>query len=48
MVKVTRPTEKAELESLHLEHIVVSDDVVAQALVDETKFCKITLWDEKK
>jgi len=46
VVKVKRPQEKEELEGLHLEHIIVSDDVVAQALVDETKFCKITLFDE--
>ncbi len=44
VVKVKRPCEKDELKGLHLEHIIVSDDVVAQALVDETKFCKITLF----
>ena len=44
VVKVKRPCEKEELKGLHLEHIIVSDDVVAQALVDETKFCKITLF----
>ena len=44
VVKVTRPCEKAELKGLHLEHIIVSDEVIAQSLVDETKFCKITLF----
>ena len=44
VVKVTQHAEKAALEGLHIEHIVVSDDVLAQSLVDETKFCKITLF----
>lgn len=43
VVKVTRATEKAELESLHLEHIIVEDNVMARALVDETKSCKIDI-----
>lgn len=47
VVKVKRPEEKLALEGLHLEHIIVSDDVVAQALVDETKFCKITLFEDE-
>jgi CPA2 family monovalent cation:H+ antiporter-2 len=41
IVKVTRFTEKEELENLHLEHIIVEDDIIARALVDETKECKI-------
>ena len=41
VVKVTRPSEKEELQGLHLEHIIVADDVVAQSLVEETKFCQI-------
>jgi len=41
IVKVTRTSEKKELEGLHLEHIIVEDDVVARALVNETKECKI-------
>jgi len=41
VVKVTRPHEKDELKGLHLEHIIVADDVVAEALVEETKFCNI-------
>jgi len=41
IVKVTRFSEKEELQNLHLEHIIVEDDVVARALVEETKECKI-------
>lgn len=41
VVKVTRPHEKDDLKGLHLEHVIVADDVVAQALVEETKFCQI-------
>ena len=41
VVKVTRPKEKLELKGMHLEHIIVADDVVAEALVEETKFCKV-------
>lgn len=49
IVKVTRFSEKHELESLHLEHIIVEDDVIARALVDETKECRIDfLRDEKE
>ncbi|NVJ52835.1 MAG: cation:proton antiporter [Campylobacteraceae bacterium] len=48
IVKVTRFTEKQELESLHLEHIIVEDDVVARALVEETKECRIDFIKENK
>ncbi|RXJ89753.1 sodium:proton exchanger [Arcobacter sp. CECT 8983] len=48
IVKVTRFTEKQELESLHLEHIIVEDDVVARALVEETKECRIDFIKEQK
>lgn len=41
IVKVTRFSEKEELKSLHLEHIIVEDDIVARALVEETKECKL-------
>ncbi len=41
VVKVTRPHEKEDLKGLHLEHVIVADDVVAEALVEETKFCNI-------
>ncbi|RXJ68971.1 sodium:proton exchanger [Halarcobacter ebronensis] len=41
IVKVTRFSEKEELKNLHLEHIIVEDDIVAKALVNETKECKI-------
>ncbi|WP_417325292.1 cation:proton antiporter [Halarcobacter sp.] len=48
IVKVTRFSEKKELESLHLEHIIVEDDVVARALVDETKECRVNFIKEQK
>ncbi|RXK03358.1 cation:proton antiporter [Halarcobacter bivalviorum] len=48
IVKVTRFSEKQELESLHLEHIIVEDDVVARALVNETKICKVDFIKEQK
>lgn len=41
IVKVTRPHEKEELKVLHLEHVIVADDVVAQSLVEETKSCQM-------
>ena len=48
IVKVTRFSEKHELESLHLEHIIVEDDVIARALVDETKECRVNFIKEQK
>jgi len=47
IVKVTRFSEKEELKNLHLEHIIVEDDVVARALVDETKECKLDFLQEE-
>lgn len=47
IVKVTRFSEKEELKNLHLEHIIVEDDVVARALVEETKECRINYMDEE-
>ncbi|XOB62809.1 cation:proton antiporter [Campylobacterota bacterium DY0563] len=47
IVKVTRFSEKKELENLHLEHIIVEDDIVARALVEETKECKLDLIEEQ-
>ena len=41
IVKITKGSDKKALEYLHLEHIIVQDDIVAKALVAETKFCKI-------
>jgi len=41
IVKITKGSEKEALKSLHLEHIIIEDDIVAEALVAETKFCKI-------
>ncbi|WP_072680026.1 cation:proton antiporter [Arcobacter sp. LA11] len=48
IVKVTRFSEKEELKSLHLEHIIVEDDIVARALVDETKECMLDFEREKE
>ncbi len=48
IVKVTRFREKEELKSLHLEHIIVEDDVVARALVEETKECRLDFIKEEK
>ena len=47
IVKVTRFSEKEELKSLHLEHIIVEDDIMARALVDETKECKLDFLEER-
>lgn len=47
IVKVTRFSEKEGLKSLHLEHIIVEDDIVARALVEETKECKIDFLEEE-
>ena len=47
IVKVTKFSEKLELEPLHLEHIIVEDDVVARALVDETKECRVDFVKEQ-
>ena len=41
IVKITKGSDKKALKYLHLEHIIVEDDIVAKALVAETKFCKI-------
>jgi CPA2 family monovalent cation:H+ antiporter-2 len=43
IVKVTRFSEKEKLKSLHLEHVIVEDDLIARALVEETKSCKIDI-----
>ncbi|WP_044416175.1 cation:proton antiporter [Halarcobacter anaerophilus] len=47
IVKVTRFSEKEELQNLHLEHIIVEDDIVARALVEETKECKVDFVEEE-
>ena len=47
IVKVTRFSEKEELKSLHLEHIIVEDGVMARALVDETKECKLDFLEDR-
>ena len=41
IVKTTSNIEKEELKSLHLEHIIVENEIVACALVEETRFCSI-------
>lgn len=41
IVKITKTEDMKNLEGLHLEHIIVDDQVVAKALVDETRVCSI-------
>lgn len=41
VVKVTRFSEKEALKNLHLEHIIVEDEIVAKSLVTEIKECKV-------
>lgn len=41
IVKITKTEDKKLLEGLHLEHIVVDDQIVAKALVEETRVCSI-------
>ena len=41
IVKVTKTEDIKLLEGLHLEHIVVDDQIVAKALVEETRVCSI-------
>lgn len=48
IVKITRRAEKQDLEGLHLEHIIIEDDIVARALVDETKSCKMEFIKEQE
>lgn len=48
IVKVTKASEKVDLKSLHLEHIIVEDDIVAKALVDETMSCKTEFIKEER
>lgn len=43
IVKVTRQNEKVDLKSLHLEHIIVEDEIMARELVKETGFCKVDI-----
>lgn len=41
IVKVRKNSEKDELRGLHLEHIIVEDNVVSKAIVAETKSCEL-------
>ena len=41
IIKVARNEQKEELKSLHLEHIIVEDDIVSDALVKEANISKI-------
>jgi len=41
IVRVTKSHEKKALEGLHLEHIIVEDEFVAKALVEEVKSCAL-------
>ncbi|MCP4970618.1 MAG: sodium:proton exchanger [Arcobacter sp.] len=43
IVKVTRKTEKEALKMLHLEHVIVEDEIIARELVDETKSCRVDI-----
>ncbi len=41
IVKITKTQDMKNLDGLHLEHIIVDDQVVAKALVEETRVCSI-------
>ncbi|RXJ84287.1 cation:proton antiporter [Arcobacter sp. CECT 8985] len=41
IVKVGRNSEAKQLERLHLEHIIIEDEVLSQAIVDETRSCSL-------
>ncbi len=41
IVKITKSEDKKLIEGLHLKHIIVDDEVVARALVEETRVCSI-------
>ncbi|WP_298749576.1 cation:proton antiporter [uncultured Arcobacter sp.] len=47
IVKITKSEDKKLLEGLHLEHIIVDDEVVAKALVEETRVCSIDFSQNK-
>ncbi len=44
IVKVGRPSEKKELENLNLEHIIVEDEVLSKAIVEETRSCQLPIF----
>ncbi|PPK60461.1 Kef-type potassium/proton antiporter (CPA2 family) [Malaciobacter marinus] len=41
IVKVGRKSEAKELERLHIEHIIVEDEVLSQAILEETRSCRL-------
>ena len=41
IVKITKTQDIQLLDGLHLEHIIVDDQIVAKALVEETRVCSI-------
>ena len=41
IVKITKAEDRKLISGLHLEHIIVDDEVVAKALVEETRTCSI-------
>ncbi|AXH08866.1 sodium:proton exchanger [Malaciobacter halophilus] len=41
IVKVGRKAEAQELEKLHIEHIIVEDEVLSQAILEETRSCRL-------
>ncbi len=40
IVKVGRKSEAKELEKLHIEHVIVEDEVLSQAILEETRSCR--------
>ena len=44
IVKITKTEDRKLLEGLHLQHIIVDDELVAKALVEETKVCSIDFF----
>lgn len=43
IVKITKREDRKLIEGLHLKHIIVDDEIVAKAIVEETKVCSIDL-----
>lgn len=41
IVKVGRKSEAKELEKLHIEHVIVEDEVLSQAILEETRSCRL-------
>jgi len=41
IVKVGRKSEAKELERLHIEHVIIEDEVLSQAILEETRSCRL-------